>query len=514
MTTLTTRQRDLLQILLQANLPLGAAELATEMQLTPRQITYDLKGVRHWLSQHDVSLKITPGIGVELECPPARQQALAAELNDAPDLQLVLTVGQRQQLIALILLVSEEPMILYQLQQLLQMSRTTILKDMDALEAWLDERQVTLERRPNYGFWMDCSEQERRQTVAALLWGETPFGPALTTMNHKKGLAFSLGTDARLLEAVQQAAEIIQRWDMRRAASQVAYAEAQLGGRFTDDAVLHLALTLAIQAQRVQDGHGTAVSPQRLQWLQTLSVWQIAAHIAKRLGWHSRSNWPTDEIAYVAMHILATPRNERWPGDLDLDETFSALIERLVQHIVQAYNLPNLTQDKTLRDGLVIHIIPACFRLRFNLWLPALSPATTLSEKYAFEYELARQLAGIVNEHAQVTLPDDEINNIALLLRAAYIRERPNRLQRVIVVCPSGMATAQLLVARLKARFPRLGTLEVLSLRELDRKHTDTAELIITTAPLPDTVSRKIKVIQVHPLLLPEDIETITQWLA
>lgn len=514
MTALTTRQRDLLQLLLRANLPLGAAELATEMQLTPRQVTYDLKGIRHWLNQHDVALKITPGIGVELECSPDRQHALATELHASSNLQLVLTAGQRQQLIALILLVSEEPMILYQLQQIMEMSRTTVLKDLDALEEWLNDRQITLERRPNFGFWVACTEQERRQAIAALLWGETSFGPALTTMNHKKGLVFPLGADAHLLDAVQQAAGIIQRWDVRRAASQVAYAEAQLGGRFTDDAVLHLALVWAIQTQRVQDGHKTAVSHPHLHWLQSLSVWQVAAQIAKRLGWRMPKAWPEEEIAYVAMHLLATPRNERWPGDLDLDETFSALIERLVQHVVQAYNLPSLAQDKTLRDGLVIHIIPACFRQRFNLWLPALSPATTLSEKYVFEYDLARQLAGIVNEHAQVTLPADEINNIALLLRAAYIRERPHRLQRVIVVCPSGMATAQLLVARLKARFPRLGTLEVLSLRELDRKHLGTAELLITTAPLPDTVSSKIKVIQVHPLLLPEDIETITQWLA
>lgn len=514
MTALTTRQRDLLQILLQANVPLGASELAAEMALTPRQITYDLKGIRRWLTQHDVTLKTTPGVGVELDCPADRQHALVAELHTADNFQLVLTSGQRQQLIALILLVAAEPMILYQLQQLLQMSRTTLLKDLDFIEGWLSQLQVLLERRPNYGFWIACPEQQRRQTITALLWGETPFGSAPTYMNHKKGLVFPLGADAHLLEAVQQAQKIIQCWDVRRAFSQVAYAEAQLGGRFTDDAVLHLALVLAIQTQRVQDGHVTAVSSTQLDWLQTLPAWQIAAQVAKRLGWHTPGGWPPAEIASVAMHILATPRNERWPGDLDLDETFSVLIDRLVQHIVSAYNLPSLSQDKTLRDGLVIHIVPACFRQRFKLWIPTLSSASALSAKYAFEYDLAHQLAVIVNEHAHVNLPEDEINNIALLVRAAYIRERPNRLQRVIVVCPSGMATAQLLVARLKARFPRLGVVEVLSLRELDRKRIDTAELIITTAPLPNTVSQKIKVIQVHPLLLPEDIETITQWLA
>ena len=42
---------------------------------------------------------------------------------------------------------------------------------------------------------------------------------------------------------------------MRRAISLVAKAEEQLGGRFTDDAVLHLALVFAIMSNRVQSGN-------------------------------------------------------------------------------------------------------------------------------------------------------------------------------------------------------------------------------------------------------------------
>jgi mannitol operon transcriptional antiterminator len=146
------------------------------------------------------------------------------------------------------------------------------------------------------------------------------------------------------------------------------------------------------------------------------------------------------------------------------------------------------------------------------VWLPTSQHGVALSQDYIDEHSLAHELADIVEQHTQVTLAANEINNIALLLRAAFIRERPNRSQEVIVVCPSGMATAQLLMARLKARVPRLGNLRVVSLRELSSK-VGTAELIITTVPLPDTFKSNVKVIKVHPLLLPEDIETITHWL-
>jgi len=76
------------------------------------------------------------------------------------------------------------------------------------------------------------------------------------------------------------------------------------------------------------------------------------------------------------------------------------------------------------------------------------------------------------------------------------------------------MASAQLLVARLRARFPRLGDPEVLSVRELTRRRLDTADLVITTIPLPPELHDSQKVIQVHHLLFPEDVEAITAWLA
>jgi len=483
------------------------------MQLTPRQVNYGLKGLKKWLAQRDVALEVTPGVGAALACTPDQGLALTQELTREAHFQLVLSVEQRQQLLALMLLVAAEPFILYQLQQLAQVSRTTILKDLDALEEWMFSSGLHLERRQNYGVWVDGPELLLRQALTALLWGETTLGQPLTQMTHTRGLTFELQTDAGLLPIVEQANKIMSQWDTRRAFGQVAYAEDQLGGRFTDDAVLFLALALAIQTERVQAGRLIEAVEGSWAWLQASNVWPTAVQIARHLGRKVHGNWPDSEIATIAMHILAAPRNERWPGDLEIDQAFTELIDELVQHIVVAYDLPGLEQDKTLRDGLVIHIIPACLRHRFGLWLPPSSPAMTLTEKYGFERDLAHSLAEVIQERTAVSLPESEINNIALLLRAAYIRERPNRVQEVIVVCPSGMATAQLLVARLKTRFPRLGALRVVSLRELNQHVT--AELVITTVPLPDnTIKNQSNVIQVHPLLLPEDIERITQWLA
>ncbi|MCA9951591.1 MAG: PRD domain-containing protein [Anaerolineales bacterium] len=515
MTVLTTRQRDILHLLLESNKLLGSSELAAQLQLTSRQVNYDLKGLRVWLARQDIILNAVPGVGVELICSSEKQQILEQELSQSHHYQLVLTIEQRRQMIALTLLVAGEPIILYQLQQWAQLSRSTILKDLVVIEEWFEFIGLSLDRRPNFGFELVGHEQVKRQAIATLLWGQTPFGEPITKLNYVSGLTFDLGADAELLPIIKGVKDAIDKWDTRRALVHVAYAEAQMGGRFTDDAVRYLALVFAIQTERVQSGNFVSFDADILAWLQSLDLWSLAATIARHLGRLLDRNWPTAEIAYIAMHVLTAPRNERWPDDLEIDQAFSELIDELMANIVNAYGKAHLVHDMTLRDGLVIHIIPACLRHRLKIRIPNGFSDIELSEKYLFERELARDLAKIIEEKTAVTLPESEINNITLLLRAAYIREYPRRIQEVIVVCPSGMATAQLLVARINARFPRIGTLRVVSLRDLTPAIINAAGMVITTVPLPDNLQKdKTNIIQVHPLLLPEDIEKITARLA
>nr|HMQ55957.1 hypothetical protein [Anaerolineae bacterium] len=133
-------------------------------------------------------------------------------------------------------------------------------------------------------------------------------------------------------------------------------------------------------------------------------------------------------------------------------------------------------------------------------------------DSYAREYHIARELSNLVTERTGVILPASEVDVLALLIRAAFLRESTSRPKRVLIVCPSGMATAQLLVARLKARFPSLDIVGVLSLRELSAERVAGVSLLISTVPV-QPPRPGLRVIQVHPLLLPEDVRQLTQAL-
>ena len=513
--SLTTRERDILRIILNAQRPMGSAELAGMLHITPRQVNYSLQGVRVWLRQHNQDLKAAPGVGYAVELPPDQAQALFKAISIHAGVQIVLSVSQRQQLLALFLLMQAEPVILSQLEQLAQVSRMTLAKDLDEIALWLTTRQVNVVRKPHFGIQVNGSERACQRALAELVWGETTFSDdPIIEITHHDGLTFSLQGDARLSPLIEHAGKAFAQINMRRTIRLIAKAEEQLGGRFTDDAVLHLALVTAILAQRIQDHRHLELDADRLRWLQTTQSWNTAAYVAQRLSRETNLIWKTADVAGVAMEMLAAPRNEILPGELERNNAFSVPIEQIMEYVSQAMGISKVRDDRTLQNGLLNNIVPACFRQRFDLWLPRALNNASLPEQYEHESGIALGVADLVNERTGIRLPTNEINNLVALLRAAYIRNRTYRFERIYVVCPSGMATSQLLVARLNARFPHLTVLEVISLRDLTPALVAAADLVLTTVPLARQFAQRDNVIQVHPALMPEDIEAITRFLS
>ncbi len=514
---LTTRQRDVLQYLLNAEDAVVVADIARQLDLTPRQVSYSLSGLKGWLQSYNVEVSLRPGIGVQLVSMIEGQDVDIDVLGNRLKYDVVLTPIQRQILLTFLLLFATEPYILHQLQVQLDVSRNTIAKDLDEVDTWLETFDLTLERRPNLGCWIEGSEWEKRIALNKLLWTAEELGEGqLIQLNHVHGLKLQIDASQTQLPVIAQINKVVKQLKVKQAVDQVAYAEAVLGGRYTDDAVLYLGMALAVQALRQRHGHVLEM-PQRPKDLELtqLPVWGAASKVLSNHSGRRENSLPEAEIVYLTMHLLSAMRNERWPGDAESDGKFSMLISDLVEDVVSAYEIEELRDDLSLRDGLYAHVYPVWMRHRFALQPVPAREESILPSKYEFEHAVAKRISKKIRKRLGVRLLPAEINNIAILLRAAYIRERPVAERHIIVVCPSGMATAQLLVARLKARFPRLGVYTILSVRDLNPENLAAASLVITTMALGSSLTKhNSNVIQVHPLLLPDDVETITNWMA
>jgi mannitol operon transcriptional antiterminator len=513
MMSLTTIQRDLLALLLQADQPLSAGALGQQLQLSAHQVHYSLREIKSWLGRRQIGLRNTRGVGIQLLCSHERRRSLLAELSSQPAFQLIVSAGQRQQLLAFQLLTACEPKTLGRFQNDLAVARATVLKDLDAVAPWLRQFGLLIARRQHRGVWLEGPELAQRQALAALLWGDVPFDKPLLAVRPGQGIVFELAQDAGLLPLAGAVNRLLAALDLARAHALVAQFEEELGGCFAEEAVDELALALAIQQQRVGRGQSVAWGTAELAWITAQALWPLARSLGAGL-WPQLAERARDaESAALAVQLMARPRHEPWRSALGADPLFRGLIEGQLRAIAESYAVPALAHDQLLRDGLEALLLPAWVRRRFSLWTPQRDLAAAHDDRYAAERALAAQIVAAVASATGTALPADAEDELVLLLRAAVVRSRPERTRRVIVVCPSGMATTQLLVARLRARLPRLGTIEVLPIRALDAERVAAADLIISTVPLSLPADLPIPVVQVHPMLNSEDITALSQWM-
>lgn len=510
----TTRERNILEILLDVNEPICTKEIADRVHLSKRQVNYSIKGINTWLKTTNLRVQSKPGIGVVLDCDQDQKNQFKKQLGEASHLQIVLTPEQRQQLICFYLLFETESVILTQLALFTKVSRSTIISDLGVIEVWLDKNGIYLERKQNYGVFIAGSENLRQQAIIKILWGNHPFGKPLFFISFQNGFVFTLHQDAQLLPLVEKIDSISNLIDMKTIINKVVIVEDILGGRFTDEAVLFLALVLSILVLRVDCGKHIVVSDEQIKDFQKLSVWEAATRFAHCINGPLHNSWNDSDIAYLVMNMLSLPRADNWMSGLDPKNWFKNKLFNLLNEISSSYEKKSLLDDLTLREGLINHLIPVVNQQKFGLWFPKSQAGLSQGKMTLQEIALSKRILETIDQYTGILLPPDEVNAIAALLRAADIRLRPNNLNRVVVICPSGMATAQLLTARLSTRFPNLGDLKVMSYRELDQENIKQVDLIITLMPLPEGVVNDAPVIQVSPQLLSEDIDAITEFLS
>ena len=513
MVALTTRQRDILRILLNTDKPIRTADLAEEIHLTARQVNYSMRGVRSWLKQENVALQSTPGLGVTLKCQPEKKTSLVVELEKSDNVQLVLITEQRQQLICFLLLIEREPVILTRIGLHLKISRSTVISDLDEVERWLKTWGILLERKQNYGILIQCTEKQRQQVLLSLIWGKSPFSPSVFELSYQKGLIFTLAEDIHSTPLVKDIDDFLHLFNMKKIFNKVIYIEDSLGGRFTDEAVLYLALVFSILLARIKMGEHIRVSPGELQKFRDTQEWKAAERMVTNLDSYEAPLWEQGDIAYVVMHIFSSPLLENWVSDLEKVNGYKDLFEELLVTINSLYQIDGLTEDPTLREGIINYLVPVFNQHAFGLWFPKANVDLSTVDECEAEFALVDRLAAIIQKRMSIALEAEDKCMLVAFLRAAYIRLRSYQFSNVLLVCPSGMATAQLLTARLKTRFPHLGKLTVVSFRELDAEKMASADLIITLMPLTEDFGKDKPIIQVSPQLLQCDIDAITAFL-
>jgi len=509
---LNSRSLDILGLLASSEQPLSAEVISRQLNISCRMVRTSLVLAEQWLQEMQITLKKVPGEGFSLAGSGEARKNLARTIQEYDQPLPWLSPTERLHVLLLTGFFTDRPVQVKQLQQTLNLSRTTTLRVLDAAEEWLRDYQLELIRRPNYGCMIAGNERNWREAVTCLILESAGDAQLLALF---QGIKTVVNISYRKKTGLEQALRRVwMRLDIPLIKSLVSSIEYEFDGTLSDQVYIKIFIYMAIVVFRNRIGNTIETFPDISRHPFTAQQLSEAKKIGLRVKRQFGLQLLEPEIAWIALQI---PESNSLPlvesTDTNLTVGRDSSIRKYIDQILAQASLslhPSLSVDTDLIRNLTIQVknILNPEQERQPSKNPLLSE---VKSQYPYIFSVARQSSLILTGSLGRDLYEAEVGDIAICLIAAMERLRlmDKLTKKVLVVCSAGVITAWLLVSRLRAEFPDVEVVEVVSALELEnRKYFDGIDFIVSTIPLriKDIPSR-----QVNPLLGLEDCKRLKE---
>lgn len=184
------------------------------------------------------------------------------------------------------------------------------------------------------------------------------------------------------------------------------------------------------------------------------------------------------------------------------------LIERLIDNLITDVNNKiniNILNDKTLREGLINHIVPTIYRLKNNIELQESIYSEVLKD-YEPLYKLIKTSLAEIENFVGKTFSENEIaffvvHFILSMKRNEQILNEP---KKILIVCGLGYGTSTLVKQEIEELF-EVNVVDLVPLNNLSMINLKNIDFIISTVDIKEK-NINIPVLKVNAFLSKEDI--------
>lgn len=360
-------------------------------------------------------------------------------------------------------------------------SRGTINSDIVSIKEYCDKNGINFVSARGKGIGIDEDEKNRRKYLASII-------KEFAYLNQKINLDMSIYGQWFDLDEINKIQAIVNEVDeiFNVSLTDVAY----------EALIVHIALSI----ERFKAGNNDEELPsEELENIDSLQ-YKIASTLVEMINEEFNISLGENEIYYIAVHTAAksgviVAQEKR--GDNFLE--YYCL--RLINNVGLLLNV-DLSNDKHLFNSLFQHLCACEYRNRNNISLD--NPLKDeLKNNYKDLFEIVKAVIIDVNEPDVIIPSDDEIAYVMLHFCTAIKRDiKQIKPLRVLVVCATGIGTAELLSLGLKENF-NFEIVDKLAKHQLkDEKYLNDVDLIISTVPL----KSRIPSVVVSPILKEKDI--------
>lgn len=500
---ITPRQKRILLLLLQKEIPYKLADIAKPINVSERTIQRELDALNLYLKEYHCQIIREKGVGISLKGSIEAKDSLTRDLSGLDEIDAS-DIDQRRKVLLLELFRDRTPKKIFTFSQRLGVSESTIAKDLEALQPWLDKNHLTIIKRPGYGVTLKGSESDYREAMQRFI-NENTEEAYLTDRHITAALsqAFFDSTDQSILglmdfDYITRVQSVLQNINDPKF------------DQFTDHAYLALVLHIAIAVARIEKG-GIIESEMPLEDWESYEGYPLAMNIKQAIEKEFSIVMPKSEISYLLLHIEGSKINysESLDAQSHLNHDEEELLD-LIDGMINAYDpalKTTLKQDGIFVRGLMIHLQPVIIRLKnkMNIFNPLLSQ---IKAEYPETFFKSRQAANVIAKHFGFEVSEEEVAYLAMHFGTAEerIKDRLTTVRKVNigVVCASGFGVARLMMSKLAKELGNSVNLQTFGTNDIGSD--DSIDFYVSSFDLKDY---NVDYIQINPLIIHTDVQKI-----
>ncbi len=503
MIELSNRCLAIVEMLLKQDGYIRSLDIAENFNVSVRTVKYDIDKIRWWMKDNDLQLLTSPKKGYSIS---KDDKEAIEELLNSNGNGYFYSSPERLNNLIYFLLAEYNGEKIDEIAAIFDVSKNTILRDLDKAQEWFISHGVSINRKQKKGIELRFSENEVRRLLVDNIIENENVDDIIKCYALNKTLKMSNNAYLKLERKIYESDNV------NFVISFLEDFVEKNNYHVSDVNMIYLIYFLCIQLLRIKDGHYIA-SNYVLFSKDYEEIFEKLCANDKLVTYLSLPTIrATFELKYMAKILYAYIDK----ADISLDN--SDLTQDVYNYLVQRiYEITHcdISKDIEVAKAMKLHISSMINRLNMKLPYQNLM-LNDIKTKYADSYKLADEIFDELEDKYQINKYDDEIGFIAL-----YISQALNRIFKdagnyhyvnTLLICSQGQARVTYLVKSLQERFNRIKIVNKISVFKLKDFDFSNIDLILTTIDIPFTVLKPV--IKVNPILSKRNIEKIEMFLS
>ena len=487
---LTQRQKDILSIFLTSQ-EVSIKEIEERANISRRTVYREFNSLRPILAQKKLKL-ISKKQKYSLSGDKKSLIELQSLLRTTKS-QVVLDVKQRENALASILLLADEPQKIINLAMDLGVSEATVQNDLNNIEAILEEYKISLLRKPGVGIAVKSLESQRRQILVEILLSEINDYDFFYYLNKNNRTTNNFFLQFFNKELVLEVKKLLE---------ESVFSKIKLD---SDHQIIELILLFVISIMRIQQGNYIEKIKPTIGSLKYQGfVFQFMAKFTVK----NKLDIEQTDIVYLANKIMICDNEQvNLSYDNDYEITTSIKVKKFVQQVSEQVHW-NFQKNPNFIKRLNQHIMGLIGHQVVPLPNTRIESLVSLSNRFNNLYKAIENAWKQELSDSKITA--SEMQLLLLYFANEYTSIKNNQQINALVICENGIGTSAILRSRLKQEVPEIKNIDLSKVADLVNENLQKYDIILSTLELKG-FSRKY--LLVTPLLLNDEISRIKNYL-